>query len=74
MDQESKSCQARRMSPRARNTTQSIWKTVSPIEIFSLVTSLEKLLELIVEKSNLYVDQNGRNVRRSYQERTERIS
>ena len=29
-------------------------ETVSPIEIFSLVTSLEELLELTVEQSNLY--------------------
>ena len=37
-------------------------ETVSPIEIFSLVTGLEELLELIVEQSNLYAHQNGRNV------------
>ena len=36
-------------------------ETVSPIEIFSLVTGLEELLELIVEQSNLYAHQNGRN-------------
>ena len=36
-------------------------ETVSPIEIFSLVTGLEELLELIVERSNLYDHQNGRN-------------
>ena len=32
-----------------------------PSEIFSLVTRLEELLELIVEKSNLLAHQNGRN-------------
>ena len=37
-------------------------ETVSPIEIFSLVTGLEELLELIVEESDLYAHQNGRNV------------
>ena len=36
-------------------------ETVSTIEIFSLVTGLEELLELIVEQSNLYAHQNGRN-------------
>ena len=36
-------------------------ETVSPTEIFSLVTGLEELLELIVEQSNLYAHQNGRN-------------
>ena len=36
-------------------------ETVSPIKIFSLVTGLEVLLELIVEQSNLYAHQNGRN-------------
>ena len=36
-------------------------ETVSPIETFSLVTGLEELLELIVEQSNLYAYQNGRN-------------
>ena len=36
-------------------------ETVSPIGIFSLVTGLEELLELIVEQSNLYAHQNGRN-------------
>ena len=36
-------------------------ETVSPIEIFSLVTGLEELLELMVEQSNLYIHQNGRN-------------
>ena len=30
-------------------------------EVFSLVTGLEELLELIVEQSNLYAYQNGRN-------------
>ena len=37
-------------------------ETVSPIEIFSLVTGLEELLELIVKQSNLYAHQNGRNI------------
>ena len=36
-------------------------ETVSPIEIFSLVTSLEELLELIVEQSKLYAHQDGRS-------------
>ena len=36
-------------------------ETVSPIEIFSLVTGLEEHLELIVEQPNLYAHQNGRN-------------
>ena len=36
-------------------------ETVSPVKIFSLLTGLEELLELIVEQSNLYAHQNGRN-------------
>ena len=36
-------------------------ETVSQIEICSLVIGLEELLELIVEQSNLYAHQNGRN-------------
>ena len=36
-------------------------ETVSPTEIFSLVSGLEELLELVVEQSNLYAHQNGRN-------------
>ena len=36
-------------------------ETVSTIEIFSLVTGIEELLELIIEQSNLYAHQNGRN-------------
>ena len=36
-------------------------ETISPIEIFFLMTSLKELLELIDEQSNLYVHQNGRN-------------
>ena len=36
-------------------------ETVSPIEISFLVIGLEELLELIVEQSNLYAHQNGRN-------------
>ena len=39
----------------------NINEKVSPIEIFSLVTGLEELLELIVQQSNLYAHQNGRN-------------
>ena len=35
--------------------------TVSPIEIFSLLTDVKELLELIVEQSNRYAHQNGRN-------------
>ena len=37
-------------------------ETVSPIEIFSLVSGLRELLELIVKQTNLYAHQNGRNV------------
>ena len=36
-------------------------ETLSPIKIFSLMTGLKELVELIVEQSNLYVHQNGRN-------------
>ena len=36
-------------------------ETVSPIGIFTLVTSLEELEELMVEQSNLYAHRNGRN-------------
>ena len=36
-------------------------ETVSPVKIFSLLTGLEELLELIVEQSNLYAHQNGRS-------------
>ena len=39
----------------------SVNETVSPIEIFSLVTGLKELLEVIVEQSTLYAHQNGRN-------------
>ena len=39
----------------------SLNETVSLIEIFSLVTGLEELLELIVEQSNFYDHQNGTN-------------
>ena len=35
-------------------------ETVCPIEIFSLVTGLDELLELIAEQPNLYAHQNGR--------------
>ena len=58
MDQKSKSPQARRVPEIQPNLNE----TVSPIEIFSLVTGLEELLELIVEQSNLYAHQNGRAV------------
>ena len=34
-------------------------ETVSPIEIFLLLTSLEELVEMIAEQSNLYAHQNG---------------
>ena len=59
--QKSKSYQTRRVSPCARNTTQSKWNSF-PKEIVSLVTGLEELLELVVEQSNLYAHQNGRNL------------
>ena len=36
-------------------------ETVSPIEIFSLVSGLEKLLQVIVKQSTVYAYQNGRN-------------
>ena len=36
-------------------------ETVSLIETFSLVTGLKELLELIVEQSNHYAHQNGKN-------------
>ena len=36
-------------------------KPVFPIQIFSLVTVLKELLELLVEQLNLYAHQNGRN-------------
>ena len=35
-------------------------ETACPIEIFSLVTGLDELLELIAEQPNLYAHQNGR--------------
>ena len=47
-------------------------ETVSPIEIFSSVTGLEELLELIVEQSNFYAHQNGKKLH-SCQGRAERI-
>ena len=37
-------------------------ETNSPIEIFSLLTGLEELLDLIIKQSNLYALQNGRNL------------
>ena len=60
VDQKSKSYQARRVSPHARKQP-NLNETVFPIEIFSLVTRFGELLELIVEQSNLYAHQNGRN-------------
>ena len=36
-------------------------ENVSPIEIYSVVTSLKEQLELIVKQSNRYANQNGRN-------------
>ena len=36
-------------------------ETVSAIEIFTLLTSLEEREELMVEQSNLYAHWNGRN-------------
>ena len=36
-------------------------ETVSPIEIFLLVTGLEEMLEFIVKQSNFCAHQNGRN-------------
>ena len=36
-------------------------KPVFPIQIFSLMTGLKELLELLVEQLNLYAHQNGRN-------------
>ena len=50
----------------------NLYETVSLIEILSLVTGLEELLELIVEQSSLYAHQNGRSF--SYQGRTDSIS
>ena len=60
VNQKSKSYQARRVSPCARNTTQSQWNSFS-LEMFSLVTGLEELPELRVEQSSLYAHQNRRN-------------
>ena len=37
-------------------------ETISPMEVFSLVTGHEELLRLIVEQSNLDAYQNGRNI------------
>ena len=39
----------------------NINKTVSPMEIFFLVTGHKELLELRVEQANIYVHQNGRS-------------
>ena len=44
-------------------------ETVFPIEIFPLVTGFKELLELIVEQSNFYAHQNGRNFTVSKEER-----
>ena len=60
VDQKSKSYQARRVSPHARKQP-NLNETVFPIEIFSLVTRFGEMLELMVEQSNLYAHQNGRN-------------
>ena len=57
VDQTSKSYQAK--EPEMQPNLNEI---VSPMEIFSLVTGLKELLELIVEQSNLYAHQNGRNI------------
>ena len=56
VDQTSKSYQAK--EPEMQPNLNEI---VSPMEIFSLVTGLKELLELIVEQSYLYAHQNGRN-------------
>ena len=37
-------------------------ETVSQINFFYLVTSLKELLELIIEQSNFYVHQSGKNL------------
>ena len=58
VDLKSKCLQERRVSPEIQPNPN---ETVSPIEVFSLVTGLEELLELIVEQSDLYAHQNGRN-------------
>ena len=58
VDLKSKCLQERRVSPEIQSNPN---ETVSPIEVFSLVTGLEELLELIVEQSDLYAHQNGRN-------------
>ena len=50
----------------------SLNETVSTIKIFSLVTGLEKLLELIVEQSTFMLI--GMEEIHSYQGRTESIS
>ena len=59
--QKSKSYQERGVSP-IPEIQPNLNETVSPIEIFSLVTSLVELLELIVEQSNLFARHNGRNL------------
>ena len=56
VDQTSKSYQAK--EPEIQPNLNEI---VSPMEIFSLVIGLKELLGLIVEQSNLYAHQNGRN-------------
>ena len=40
-----------------KKVQQNLNETVSPTEIFSLVTGLEELLELIIEQSDLYAYQ-----------------
>ena len=42
-------------------TQSNLQETASLKEMFSLATGLEELLELIVEESNLYAHQNGRD-------------
>ena len=61
MDQIYKSYQARRVSFPAKKKQSNLNERVCLIEGFSLVTGLQELLELIVEQSNLYAHQNGRN-------------
>ena len=61
VNKKSKIYQARRVSPRVRNTTQSKRNSFPNRNTGSLLTGLEELLELVVEQSNLYAHENGRN-------------
>ena len=61
VNKKSKIYQVRRVSPRVRNTTQSKWNSFLNRNTGSLLTGLEELLELVVEQSNLYAHENGRN-------------